>query len=71
MSDHGKGRNLEYEMRDLFKAAGFSVIRGAGSKGEMIEEKVDLICTKETRENEFTVYLTIIGVQCKVKGKKI
>lgn len=70
MSDHGKGRNLEYEIRDLFKTAGYSVMRGAGSKGMMLEEKVDLICSKETRENEFTVFLTVIGVQCKCKGKK-
>jgi hypothetical protein len=36
-----KGRAFEYEIRNLLRSAGFSVIRGAGSKGEMLGEKVD------------------------------
>jgi Holliday junction resolvase len=67
MSNVHKGRRFEYEIQHLFEDAGFSVMRGAGSKGALLEEKVDLICTKETSENEFTVFLTIVGVQCKAK----
>jgi hypothetical protein len=44
------------------------VVRGAGSKGEMLEEKVDLVVTKNMRENKFTSFLTIVGVPCKLKG---
>jgi hypothetical protein len=44
-----------------------SVVRGAGSKGEFFGGKVDLIATKQTRQNEFTAYLTIVGVQCRVR----
>jgi Holliday junction resolvase len=68
LSTATKGRAFEHEVRNLFEAAGFSVVRGAGSKGEMLEEKVDLVCTKETRQNQFRVFLTIVGVQCKVKA---
>lgn len=67
MSNAVKGRAFEHEIRSLFEQAGYSVIRGAGSKGELLEEKVDLVCSKETRQNKFTVFLTVIGVQCKRK----
>jgi Holliday junction resolvase len=33
MSDRGKGRKFEHEIRHILKAHGFSVVRGAGSKG--------------------------------------
>ena len=67
MSTASKGRRFEHEIRELFRQAGFSVIRGAGCKGEMLEEKVDLVATKSTRQNRFTCLLTIVGVQCKVR----
>lgn len=67
MSTASKGRAFEHEIRQLFRDAGYSVVRGAGSKGELLEEKVDLVCTKTTRQNEYKVLLTIVGVQCKVK----
>jgi hypothetical protein len=41
--------------------------RGAGGKGEMLEEKVDLVAIKATKANHFKALLTIVGVQCKVK----
>lgn len=69
MSTASRGRAFEHEIRDLFESVGFSVIRGAGSKGEMLQEKVDLVCTRETRDNKQKVFLVIIGVQCKVRGK--
>jgi hypothetical protein len=50
------------------EGAGFSVVRGAGSKGNFFGDRVDLVVTKQTRENEFRANLTIIGVQCKVRG---
>jgi hypothetical protein len=56
------------KQRHMLTAHGFSVVRGAGSKGEFFGDKVDLIATKQTRQNEFTAYLTIVGVQCKVRG---
>lgn len=67
LSTASKGRAFEHQIRNLFREAGFSVIRGAASKGELLDEKVDLVASKQTRENEFTVFLTIVGVQCKVK----
>jgi Holliday junction resolvase len=70
LSTATKGRRFEHEIRDLFRNAGFSVVRGAGSKGEMLEEKVDLVATKLTRENEFKCFLTLIGVQCKVRQRR-
>lgn len=69
MSTATKGRAFEHEIRHLFEQAGYSVTRGAGSKGLMLEEKVDLVCTKETALNKFTAFLTIVGVQCKVKQR--
>ena len=70
MSKAAKGRAYEHAVRKLFEEAGYSVIRGAGSKGEMLEEKVDLVATKVTPQTEYTSYLTIVGVQCKVKKRK-
>jgi Holliday junction resolvase len=69
VSKASKGRSFEHEVRDLFERAGFSVVRGAASKGEMLQEKVDLICTRETRSNKQKVLLLIVGVQCKIRGK--
>lgn len=68
MSKASKGRAFEHEIRHLFESAGFSVIRGAGSKGEMLNEKVDLVCTKTTPRNGYKVFLLVVGVQCKVKS---
>ena len=48
MSDRGKGRKFEHEIRQILKAHGFSVVRGAGSKGEFFGDKVDLVATKPT-----------------------
>jgi len=67
MSTASKGRRFEHEIREMFRQAGFSVIRGAGSKGELLNEKVDLVATKASRVSQFKVLLTIVGVQCKVK----
>jgi Holliday junction resolvase len=69
MSTASRGRALEHEIRQLFRAAGYSVIRGAGSKGELDVDgqpmKVDLVCTKTGRDVERTVF--VVGIQCKLK----
>ena len=70
MSTSSKGRAFEHEVRNLFRSAGFSVIRGAGSKGELFGEKVDLVATKRTRDTAYTVFLYCIGVQCKTKSHR-
>lgn len=65
MSRYSRGRNLEYEVRQIFEAAGWSVMRGAGSKGEVFGMKADLVATKENPGNEKTAAMVVI--QCKVK----
>lgn len=70
MNTAAKGRSFEAEIRELFRNAGYSVIRGAASKGELFENKVDLVASRITRENEFKTYLTIVGIQCKVKRRR-
>ena len=70
MSHASKGRAFEHEIRELFRSAGYSVIRGAGSKGEFCDAKVDLVASRLTAQHEFKVYLTIVSAQCKVKKRK-
>jgi len=61
----------ENKVRELIRQAGWSVIRGAGSKGELAVDgepmKVDLVCTKTTRDLERTVFL--VGIPCKLKKR--
>jgi len=58
MSSAVKGRRFEHEIRELFRQAGFSVIRGAGSKGEMLSE-VDLVCCPGNRRDNLA--FSIVG----------
>jgi Holliday junction resolvase len=69
MSRYTRGRSLEYEIAALFRSAGYSIIRGASSKGEFalglndrLAFKTDLIATKIGRD-ERTVYVVLM--QCK------
>lgn len=48
MTKYKQGVAVEYEVKKLFESAGWSVIRGAGSKGKWADFKPDLIATKET-----------------------
>ena len=68
MNTARKGRAFEHEVRKIFEAAGFSVIRGAGSKGHFDTPegvvKADLIASKSLRN---TYEVQIIAMQCKVK----
>ena len=67
MSRYRSGYELEREVRKLFVDAGFSVIRGAGSKGEVEtgegSMKADLVATRATGAKRDTVYL--VAMQCK------
>ena len=67
MNRSAKGRSFEYKVRSLFEGAGYSCVRAAASKGEFLNEKVDLVCSKQTRQNGFTAQLIIVGVQAKVR----
>ena len=61
-----KGITLEREVINLFRDAGWDVIRGAGSKGEVLGIKTDLVATKKTPYNNKTALMVL--VQCKMKG---
>ena len=70
MNRPAKGSRVERQVKRLLESGGYSVVRGAASKGEMLGQKVDLVATKETPRNEYTVFLTLIGVQCKIKARR-
>ena len=69
MNTARKGRALEHSVRKLFEAEGYSVIRGAGSKGNFDTPegvvKADLIASKRGSKNKYEIQ--IIAMQCKVK----
>lgn len=67
MNTAAKGRRFEHELRHLLEANGYSVTRGAGSKGEFFGMKVDLIATKETRDTNYRI--ECYGFQLKAKAK--
>lgn len=48
MSAYSDGARLEREIRKLFEAAGWDVVRGAGSKGKLAGYDCDLIASKRT-----------------------
>jgi len=68
MNTARKGRRFEHEIRELFRSAGFSVVRGAGSKGEFFGQKTDLVATRLTDETEYKI--EIYGMQLKAKKRK-
>ncbi|MFB3916092.1 MAG: hypothetical protein ACE14M_05150 [Terriglobales bacterium] len=67
MNTARKGRRLEHEIRQIFRDAGYSVMRGASSKGELCGCAVDLIATRLTKDTDYTVY--VVGLQCKAKKR--
>jgi len=69
VSRASKGRAFEYEIRQLFERAGFSVVRGAASKGWFLREKVDLVASRETLNGKDRVDLIVVGIQCKARSK--
>ena len=70
MNQPQRGRKLEHTVKKLFEADGWSVIRGASSKGhfDSVEGKVkpDLIASKRGKRNKYRV--DIILLQAKVQG---
>jgi Holliday junction resolvase len=67
MNTAQKGANLERYIRQLLEADGWSVIRGASSKGEALGWKADLVATKYTDQTRREVWLAIM--QMKVKKR--
>jgi len=64
VSRYARGRSLEYEVAALFRSAGYSIIRGSSSKGEVAGFKVDLVASK-VGQDQRTVYIVVM--QCKRK----
>jgi Holliday junction resolvase len=60
VSRYSRGRALEHEVRALFTAAGWSVIRGAGSKGEVDGMKADLVASKRSAQDTRTIYIVVM-----------
>jgi len=65
MNTAQKGAALEREIRQLLQGAGWSVIRGAASKGEFLNWKADLVASKATDHTQREVWIAVL--QCKVK----
>lgn len=67
MSNASRGRAFEHEVRSMLEAQGYSVTRGAGSKGHFDSPegkvKADLIASKTDRVNRT---IQLILVQCKL-----
>jgi len=59
MSRYARGRSLEYEIAALFRSAGYSIIRGSSSKGDVAGFKADLIASKLGRDRR-TVYIIVM-----------
>ena len=70
MSNASRGRALEHDVRHIFEREGYSVIRGAASKGffDSISGvvKPDLVASKVDRT---TKTINIILIQAKLRGK--
>ena len=60
-----KGRRLEYELRRLFEDAGWSVMRGAGSKGKVMGCNVDLVASKQTKNSSSASSAYMVLIQAK------
>lgn len=67
MANYRAGRALEYLVKAMFEANGWSSIRGAGSKGEIDGYKVDLVFSKRSAQHESVVYLVL----AQMKRKKL
>jgi Holliday junction resolvase len=60
VSRYARGRALEWEVRAIFEAAGWSVIRGAGSKGEVDGMKADLVASRRGTKNADDIYIVVL-----------
>ena len=63
MTNYVKGRTLEYEVMNLFKSAGWKVVRSAGSHSPF-----DLVAIKQTTTKHKETWLVVFA-QCKVKKR--
>lgn len=63
MSKYSVGRAYEWEVRKMFEAEGYEVIRAAGSKGPF-----DLVARKRTAHRKREVWF-VCYLQCKVKSE--
>lgn len=60
MAQYHRGRQLEWDVRKLFEEAGWSVIRGAGSKGEVDGFKTDLVASRRGKKYGDTIYIVLM-----------
>lgn len=63
MSRYDAGRDLEYRVRDMLTAAGYLVVRSAGSKGI-----VDLVALPRIDSPAYGALSAPLAVQCKRGG---
>ena len=70
MSNYHSGRGLEYELKALFESAGWSIMRGSSSKGEVLEFKADLVASKFTDKIKRTAYMVLVQAKRQtIRGK--
>lgn len=74
MSRYARGRELEYEVAGVLRAAGWAIVRGAGSKGDFAFPdapdgvKSDLVASKLGRTNIDEIHILLL--QAKRKRRK-
>lgn len=70
MSNASKGRAFEHDVRDMLEANGYSVVRGASSKGKFdCAEgivKPDLIASRRGTSNKYEIQILLL--QCKARA---
>lgn len=71
MTNYRHGVAVEYEVKKLFESAGWSVIRGAGSKGQWADFKPDLIATKVTGKSQKEVGIVTGETILTQSGRKV
>lgn len=69
MTNYSRGIAVEREIKNLLEANGWSCMRGAGSKGEVFNEKADLIATRVGRSNIDDLHILVI--QAKRNKKRV
>lgn len=74
MSQYRRGVALERELIALLKSGGYSIVRGAGSKGDVAVPggvvKADIVATKQSPRNKKTVYLVLLQAKLTKQNKE-
>lgn len=70
MNNYSSGRSLEYELKALFEAAGWEVLRGSSSKGNVLGFKADLVCSRWTDTIKRTAYLVLVQAKRTKRKRK-